>query len=328
MSVNFQNIDKSKLDKLFRSFEIITEFREILRDNSGPLHQLPRKVSLFAEFQFLPFYFGGVPWWRILSRKLSSKKRIVPNYIMTGPIKCGSSDMVSHLLLHPNIMHPLAKEFPSLNPQDWKPYYPSEQEKQQRESLVDGPVRCGFLEPFLNNITLMNDLYELNPDSKVIITLRDPVSRTYSHWKWDVFLGGLSGKNIESIPYIRSYSKYVERAIDLFPSISMESYCGFPVLQTGIYHKAVEHWVNRFGRENVLIIDSAEYFANRKPTLEKVQRVLELPIFDIPEYDKKANENPVKLPPPDAEANAALSEFYKPYNEKLFGLIHKEFDWK
>ena len=186
-------------------------------------------------------------------------------------------------------------------------------------------MRCGYLEPFLNNMALMDKLYELNPQSKVIITLRDPVDRAYSHWKWEVFLGG---KSARENPYFESFSNYIERAIDLFPSVAIETFCGFLVLETGLYYKAVEHWVNRFGRENVLILDVAEYFSNRQPTLEKVQRFLGLPVVHIPEYSKKANENPIKLPPPDQETNSALSEFYKPYNEKLFDIIDAEFNWQ
>lgn len=314
-----------KVNKLFRSFEIITEYREMTQSKKGFCAQLPRKISLFTEFQFLSFYFAAVPGWRLFFRELFSKKRIVPDYVMTGPIKNGSSDLVSHLLLHPNIMPPLAKEIDSLRPKNWRAYYPTVKEKQALEEKVGGPVRCGYLEPFLNNMPLMNKLYDLNPQSKVIITLRDPVSRFYSQWKWEVFVGGELVKNK---PYFQSFPKYAERALDLFPSISMESVSGFPVLQTGIYYKAVEQWINRFGRENVLIFDSSEYFSNRQPVFEKVQKFLDLPVVEIPEYSKKANENPINLPPPDQDTKTKLSEFYRPYNQKLFDLIGTEFDWQ
>ena len=121
-----------KVDKLFRSFEIITEYRNITRSDKGLHYKLPRVISLFTEFQFLPYYFGGVPKWRVIARGLFSKKRIVPDYVMTGPIKNGSSDLVTHLLLHPNIMHPLSKEIRSLRPKNWRAYYPTTQSKKDR----------------------------------------------------------------------------------------------------------------------------------------------------------------------------------------------------
>ncbi len=326
MSMDYKEQNShSKLGKIFRSFEIITEYRELLIHNKGGiLGRLPRMISLHTEFQFLPFYFGAVPQWRLFLRGLNAKQRIAPDYVMTGPIKCGSSDLVSHLLLHPNIMPPLAKEIEQLRPKNWRAYYPTQREKQALEAKVEGPVRCGYLEPFLNDMLLMNKLHKLNPQSKIVITLRDPVIRAYSQWKWERFLGGVHFKDH---PHFNTFQNFTERALDLFPSISMQTACGFPVLETGIYYKAVEKWIEKFGRENVLIFDSSEYFLNRQPTLEKVQRFLELPVVDIPEYSKKANENPIKLSPPDEETKAVLAEFYKPFNQKLYELLDTDFNW-
>lgn len=317
--------DDLELSKFFRSFELSTQYREILYSNKSRLHNLPKLIKGAIEYQFLTYYFARVPKWRLLVRKLGSKKRIVPNYVMTGPIKNGSSDLVTHLLMHPNVMHPLAKEIRALRLKDWRFYYPTVKEKQRLEEKNDHVIRCGYLEPVLNNITLMNKLYNLNPQSKVIITLRDPVARAYSHYKWEVFLGG---ESLKKNAHFENFNNFAERALDLFPSVYMETACGFPVLQTGIYHKAVELWINRFGRENVLVLDAADYFSNRHPMLEKIQRFLDLPVVDIPEYSKKANENPIKLPPSDQKTNSILAEFYQPYNKKLFDLIETEFDWQ
>ncbi|MFQ3244135.1 MAG: hypothetical protein ACI9SP_000762 [Arenicella sp.] len=317
--------DDLELAKFFRSFELSTEFRELLYSKKPIYYHLPQLIKGVIEYQFLTYYFARVPKWRLLVRKLVSKKRIVPNYVMTGPIKNGSSDLVSHLLMHPNIMHPLAKEMMSLQLKNWRAYYPTVKEKQRLEEKSDHIIRCGYLEPFLNNMTLMDKLYDLNPQSKIIITLRDPVARAYSQWKWEIFLGG---EGLKKDSYFESFNNYTERALEFFPSISMKTVCGFPVLQTGIYHNAVEHWINRFGRENVLVLDVAEYFSNRQPTLEKMQRFLDLPVIHIPEYGKKANENPIQLPPPDQKTKAALAEFYRPYNQKLFDIIGTDFDWK
>ena len=320
-----QLVDQKQMLKLFRAFELSTEYRQIMNCEKRSFKQMLRLLSGVIEYQFLDYYFAKVPRWRILARKLSGKKRIVPNYVMIGPIKCGSSDLVSHLLMHPNIIPPIAKELEQLRIPDWRLYYPTEQEKLQLEQQTGHPVWCGFLEPFLNNMALMERLYDLNPDNKIIITLRDPVARAYSQWKWEIFLGGQQALND---PYLESFEKYIERAINLFPSVNTKTFCGFPLLSTGIYYKSVEQWVNRFGKENVMILDTAEYFRNRQPTLEKIQNFLNLPVVDIPEYAKVANENPIKLPKATAETKALLSEFYQPFNQKLFDYIGQEFDWQ
>jgi Sulfotransferase domain len=318
-------IDDLQMAKYFRSFEISNEWSEIQYSEKSIFYYLPKIIAGFFEYQFLSYYFSNPPKWRMFVRKLLRKKRIVPDYVMTGPAKSGSSDLVSHLLLHPNVMHPLAKEIRVHSFKDWRNYYPTVKEKKRLEKKINHPVRCGCLEPFLHVLTGLNKLYDANPDSKIIITLRDPVARAYSHWKYEIWLGGKSFKNNS---YFQSFDKYVERAIDLFPSVPMETVFGSQVLQTGIYYKAVEQWVKRFSRENVMVLDVAEYFLERQSTLEKIQRFLDLPVVHIPEYGKKANENPIELPPPDQKTKSTLAEFYKPYNQKLFDIINTDFDWQ
>jgi len=317
--------DDLQMAKIFRSFELSEQWNEFRYNEKSILYNLPKIIGGFIENHFLSYYFSNPPKWRLFVRKLLRKKRIVPDYVMTGPAKSGSSDLVSHLLLHPNVMHPLAKEIRIHKTKDWRAYYPTVKEKRQLEEKTNHPVRCGYLEPRLHFLTGMNKLYDVNPQSKIIISLRDPVARAYSDWKYEVLLGG---ESVTKIPYFQNFSSYVERALDLFPSIPMEAVRGVQVLPTGIYCKAVEHWINRFGRENVMVLDVAEYFLNRQPTLEKIQRFLDLPVVHISEYSKKANENPIKLPPPDQKTKLMLAEFYKPYNRKLFDLIGTEFDWQ
>ncbi|BCE03393.1 sulfotransferase domain-containing protein [Marinicellulosiphila megalodicopiae] len=316
---------KMKTKKIFRSFEIITEFRNIAHSDKNIFLNIPKIASLFFEYQFLSYYFGGVPKWRVMLRKLISKKRIVPNYVMTGPIKSGSSDLVSHLLMHPNIMSPLAKEIDSLNAKQWQSYFPTIKQKQALEAKLDSKVSCGYLEPALHDIQLINKLYDLNPNSKIVITLRDPIDRAFSQWKWEAFL---TGKDYINNPSFNNFDDYIKQSISLFPSVPMQTVCGFPVMQTGIYYQAVKLWMDKFGKDNVLVLDIADYFKNRKPVLKEIQTFLDLPDFDIQEYQKIANENPLKVSPAQAETNALLSEFYRPYNKQLFDLIGKQYQWK
>jgi hypothetical protein len=319
--------DDIDVDKFFKAFELTTEFRKIMHSEEPLISFLPTLIKGWIEYQFLPYYFSNVPQWRLFVRKLLSKERIAPNYVMTGPGKSGSSDLVSHLLFHPNVFPPLVKE-PKLHRQkNWRLCFPTKKEVQKLELEVGGSVRCGYLDPELHNLYVMNTLHALNPDCKIIITLRNPVDRAYSYWKWEVFVGGRRLKQNKRRTYFQNFSEYAERALDLFPSIPMESVSGSQVLSAGIYYKAVEQWINLFGKENVLVLDVAEYFQNRQPVFEKIQKFLRIPIIDIPEYGKKTNENPIKFPPPDKDTKSKLAKFYKPYNQKLFELIEAEFDW-
>ncbi|MDP4489530.1 MULTISPECIES: sulfotransferase domain-containing protein [Pseudoalteromonas] len=328
MSTNLETMDKRQVSRFFRSFELTTKYWEFVGSDKPLFSQLSQLIKGGLEYQFLPYYFSDVPNWRLSLRKLRSKERMAPNYVMTGPCKSGSSDLVSHLLFHPNVMPPLAKEPKMHKVKNWRMGYPTVQEQQELEESVGGPVRCGYLDPELFRLDVMQRLYELNPNCKVIITLRDPVDRAYSFWKWELFLGVKTLARSKNREYFNNYSDYISRALEVFPSMPMDSLTGPQVLANGIYYQAVEHWIKRFGRENVMVLDVAEYFKNRQPVFERIQEFLEIPVIGIPELNAKINENPTKMPPADEETKAKLAEFYRPFNDKLFALLDQEFDWQ
>lgn len=325
LSKEEESIDAQETEKFFRVFEISNKWHEMKYVKKSKFNNLSKIIAGFTQYQFLSYYFTTPPQWRLFVRRLLRQERMVPDYVMTGPPKSGSSDLVSHLMLHPNVMHPLAKETRLDVNKDWRLFYPTLKKKRKLEEKMSHPVRCGCHDPLLHNMNFMDKLYNANPNSKIIITLRDPVPRAYSDWKYQLLL---RGQSLAKLPHVKDYSNYVDRALDMFPSITLDLGFGSRALQHGIYYKAVEYWIERFGKENVLVLNVADYFSSRQPTLEKIQRFLDLPVVQIPEYSKKANENPIKMPPPDQQTKTKLAEFYRPYNEKLFDLIGTEFDWQ
>ncbi len=279
--------------------------------------------SRFIEYQILPHYFGGPPFWRRFLRKFNGR-RTLPDFCVIGPIKSGTSDLAINILLHPNIMTPLAKEIYIADPEKWRIFYPTERQK-KKYSLSYGSSQSPFLAPFLHWMELTYNLSKIQPNTKIVLTLRDPVKRAYSHWKWEVFVSGR--KRANELPFLTSFSAYVDKAIAVFPEYPMYTACGFNVLQTGIYWKAVSYWIECFGRDNVMVLDVADYFSNSNQFLNQIYDFVGLPNFDCPIFSDKINENPVFLPPPDKESIIKLSEFFKPHNEKLWIILDKKFDW-
>ena len=58
--------------------------------------------------------------------------------------------------------------------------------------------------------------------------------------------------------------------------------------------------------------------------LTKVFEFLDLPYFKIKDFTK---QNKREYPPMKDETRKLLFQFYKPHNEKLYGLINQHFDW-
>jgi hypothetical protein len=309
--------------RLTRGYDVSTEFRmyQLGHYSAGFFTKL--RVSL--QFQVLPHYFGAPPTWRLLLRKLGGE-RVLPDFAVVGPIKSGTSDLAVNLMLHPCITTPLAKEFETPDTEAWRLLYPTLRE-QRRLAKANGSARSGYFPPYLHRIHYIANFAKAVPGAKIILTLRDPVERAYSHWKWEVFLSGKHA--VAQLPFLGSYPAFCDRALESFPDYPMYTACGSQLLVTGIYYKAVNVWMDHFGRENVLVLDVGPYFRDRRGVLDRICDFLAIPRTDFSQQPPgKVNENPLKLPPPDEATNAKLTSFYRPYNEKLFALIGERFDWR
>lgn len=311
-----------KYDRLTKSYKIIRTRR--ISNLNGDF-SIENKLKDFKDrirYQFLSHYAARPPIWRLLIRQLN-QNRSLPEFAIVGPIKSGTSDLIIHLLLHPNIIEPFAKEIFSENPLDWKVFYPTDKQRYKLNSK-NGPSITGFLGPFMHSVRIIDKYSNYCPNAKIVLLLRDPVARAFSHWKWDLFLGG---QRVDGLEYFKSFSKYVDMAIELFPDLEMDSVSGFGLLETGIYYKAVERWLKRFGKDNILVVNVADYFNDRNTVLARIQDFLDIPIISLNIKKPILNSNPLKLPPMEEKTRAKLEKFYKPYNEKLYKLIEHDFNW-
>jgi len=323
------NIDMNELErrrsKLTRGYDLVASYRmrELGYGTPPEYRSRWRRMAAMLEYQFLPHYFGTPPDWRLGLRQFGGR-RTLPDFCVIGPIKSGSSDLAVSLMLHPNVMTPLAKEFPIGDAESWRIFYPTEDEK-RRHAERHGVALAPYLAPFMHSMLLIDALHRARPDAKIVLTLRDPVERTYSHWKWDMFLSGK--KRAETLPFLSTFSAYVDTALEVYPEHAMYSACGASALQTSIYWKSVGYWREKFGAENVMVADMGEYFSDRNGLLRKIQEFVGLPHAEIPSPKVKVNENPIRVPPADAASKAKLKAFFEPHNQKLWDLIGKRFAW-
>ena len=282
-----------------------------------------RLLYIQLRYQFLSFYFGQVPRWRLWLRALGDQDRVLPDFVVTGAIKCATTDFAANLVMHPNIHHPLCKEIHTVHPPRLKLYYPTKK-KLKALSAVCGPMRCGYFGPFLQSLRVATNLHAISPNLKVVVLLRDPAFRAYSHWKWEVLWAGPQGRRLE---HFQEFNTYIRMALDFFPEYPMDTACGVPLLQSGIYYRAVEVWIELFGADNVLVLDVGQYICDRQPVLASVHDFLKLDPISIPVDDEIINENPLRLSGIDSDSLELFRGFYRPYNEKLYRLLSKDFHW-
>src|SRR3569833_1385117 len=140
------------------------------------------------RYQFLPHYFTQPPKWSLFLRSLQGP-RTLPDFACIGTIKGGSTDLAAYLLQHPCILPPLSKEVSDVFSDAWPAYYPTVRERERLRARL-GSALTGTFTPALHSVAYLDSLSDACPQAKVVILLRDPVTRAYSHYKWTLFMGG------------------------------------------------------------------------------------------------------------------------------------------
>jgi hypothetical protein len=312
--------------RLSRDYTFEAELRaeRFANQSSTRTARFLRHLTRRLERQTLPHYAFAPPRWRMRLRARFGGTRTLPDFCVVGAPKSGTTDLAVSLMVHPNVIAPFAKEFWHHNPETWRIFYPTENEK-KRHARLHGVALSPYCVPNLHAFEAPIYLSRKRPNTKVIIVLREPADRSYSQWKWEVLLAGPGRAGAH--PFLGTFRRYIDAALELFPDDVMPSMCGYPALQTSIYWRRVAHWINCFGRDNVLVLNIADYFQDRNRCLQKIQNFVGLPYVALPPFAKKINENPIRLPAPDNESVAKLRDFYKPYNEKLWAVIGEEYAW-
>lgn len=251
-------------------------------------------------------------------------RRTLPDFCVIGPPKCATSDLAVAVLLHPNVIPPFAKEFPYADPDQWRLYYPTEREKRrlaERRGLALSP----YLHPSLHWMEVPYNLAHVKPDTRIVIVLRDPIKRLYSHWKWELFLAGKA--RAERLPFLLRFDDYVEKSIEMHGNGLMYTASGAQGLMHSIYWKSVQTWIECFGRKNVLVLNISDYFSQQEPFMNRIYDFVGLPRTSVLEFDARANENPMQTPPASKDVVNRLKEFFAPYDDKLWDVIGQKFDW-
>jgi len=104
-----------------------------------------------------------------------------------------------------------------------------------------------------------------------------------------------------------------------------------------IYYDQVYRWLRICPREQIMIIQSESFFSDEARTMKQVCEFLGLRPFEFEKAQQlqrrwdAGSGNPSQAPQPysdmSMETRRTLTDFFEPFNRKLYHLIGHEFDW-
>ena len=258
---------------------------------------------------------------------------ILPDFLVIGFPKCGTTSLYEYLIQHPSIYPPLGKEidyFDRLYSRglNWyKVRFPTKPQRFFIQNLQRRKFLTGEATPrYIEHPHALNRIKNELPNAKFIVLLRNPIDRAFSHFTQNVE-NGYEYKTFESA--IKSEKERILKRYEKMEN--NETYYSwdydlFAYLDHGIYADKLQKWFNVFPKERFLIIQSEEFLRNPSKIYYQTLRFLNLNMWEPNKFTlyKKRSYNENKI---DPEFKKYLSDFFKPHNERLFKLLGRHYDW-
>ena len=317
-ALRYTELEQDWLDKIIAFYQEILEKNQDLVPALTNLADLLSKQEKFAEA--IVCYRKSIYKQNIaLNPKLAElnwkpHKKQAPDFLIIGAGKCGTTSLYSYLGNHPQILLPNNKEinFFSQNFTYGLDWYLS-----QFPSITDhSDFITGEASPsYFFNSHAPERIYQIAPDVKLIVLLRNPVDRSISNYYQDRKTGQVT----------KTLEEAIIRAINRFRTMSREDLShSRSFLFKSLYILKLQRWMEIFPREQFLILKSEDFFDCPDRNMKQVFRFLELPEVINQKYQKL---NVGSYPPLDKSMRQKLTEFFYPYNKKLEEYLQIQFNW-
>ena len=265
---------------------------------------------------------------RSLRGRLLGRSHLLPDFIIIGAARSGTTHLLGQLNAHPNVLEgPAETHFFDSHRYTYglgwyRLRFPANKTRRQAYRAGLHPVLTGESSPsYLSHPNAPARVARGVPDVKLLVLLRDPALRAASHWAWCLRQCGET----------RSFREAVEAEIGASGDhrgirIPADKRVSDPlVVRRGIYLPQLERWRTHFPDERLLVIQSERWFRDPPAVLAQVCEYLCIPPREeLPRVMRNRNK---PHEPFDGEVIARLREFYAPYNEELAQYLGQDLDW-
>ena len=267
-------------------------------------------------------WFGLLEAGRRVALQFRSRDaRALPGAMIIGAMKSGTSSLHYYLTQHPQVLAPLRKEvhYFDLNFARGESWY-----RANFGGEGQGGLNIDSSPYYLFHPQVPQRAHALVPDAKLIVLLRDPVRRAYSHY-WHERDKGREPLSFEDA--IAAEPDRIGRDHERLANGEIERSAAhqyFSYLARGRYAEQLERWLLVYPREQLLVLRFEELVQAPLPVLNDSLRFLGLPAMSGAKLEPR---NTRKYPPISAATAERLREYFAPHNAALEALLGERMVW-
>lgn len=263
-------------------------------------------------------------------RRLNSRKRLLPEFIIVGAQKAGTTSLHSYLSQHQKILSGLKKEIHFFDGgieknvdtyregELWyRAHFPKASLAKNGEITFEGSPFYMF------NPLVPERIHSLLPDIKLIFLLRDPVERAISHY---YHTQKKFGDPLSILDAMLQEEARISKSLDT-NCYKSDGFIHYSYKTRGLYLEQLQRFLQYFGKHQVLVLQSERMHSAPTEILGKIFEFLQLDDMssDINIVPRNVSSN--KLPVDD-DVYAYLTEYFRSPNLELFEFLGVKYDWK
>jgi len=252
---------------------------------------------------------------------------MLPNFLIIGAQRSGTTWLYENLVKHPEIIPASTKEvhFFDNNFSRGLEWYKSHFTHTKNSQINNHSKSItGEASPYYIFHPLAPErISNIIPSVKIIILLRNPVDRAFTHYHHEVILRAEKSTFEEAISSEPTRLEGEEEKIINNKNYYSFNHQHFSYLSRGIYISQLERWMNLFPTKQILIIKSEDFFSEPQLTIENVFNFLNVPLIKI-DFNKPNIFNHDKM---GSSTKEYLEEYFKPHNQSLYKFLNRDFSW-
>lgn len=253
--------------------------------------------------------------------RLTARWRDLPDFLVIGAQKAGTTALYAYLRWHPAIAGPFWKEV-SFFDRHWargEGWY-----RGQFPLRKDGRLVGEASPSYVFHPLAPERVFSLVPDVRLIVLLREPGDRAYSHYQHEVALGRepLSFEDALEAEDDRLRGEVERLRGD--PKAFSFAWWNHTYASRGLYADQLERWFELFPRGQVLALTTEELGARPGETYASVLSFLGAPPHALDSYPRVFDRD---YPPMRDETREVLTARFAEPNRRLEQLLGRPLGW-
>lgn len=264
-------------------------------------------------------------------RKATSSIRMKPDFIIIGAQKGGTTTLYDYLIQNKCVTAAYKKEIHFFDNDferglSWySSRFPTKLKRYWHQYKHENRLITGEASPYYIFHPLCPErIARTLPHVKLIVMLRNPIDRAYSHYQMNVRQGleSLSFETAIEVEQERIQGEQ-EKIINI-SNYTNPTYAKYSYLSRGIYINQIKKWSNFFPEEQFCILNSESFFQSPLKIIEKVANFLAIPTHE-PKKFKKSNVG--QYSPMKSQTRNYLKNFFEVHNHQLYEFLNNDFGW-